>query len=257
MPVKRHDAAVVVMSKIPRPGFTKTRLNTVLNEQESADFHRASLADTCRAIMQSGLPGYIYYAEQDKHSRSAQDSLVTQYNLVEQDIWGLPEDERHYFQMYPQWGKDLGERIYHAAREILFNYDAVLFLGSDMPHIEPAVILEAKAKMLCNEIVIGPAQDGGYYLLGIKQAAPAIFKGIPWGTPRVLEKTLDIIRKKNRKFSLLPMQADIDTWDDLLAFYLAGVVDGHDFYKKLAAYKMATALVKKYSSLSNRVQFTE
>jgi hypothetical protein len=243
MPVRRHDAAVVVMSKIPRPGFTKTRLNTVLTKQESADFHRASLADTCRAIMQSGLPGYIYYAEQDKHSWSAQDSLV------EQDIWGLPEDQRNYFKLYPQWGKDLGERIYHAAREILFNYDTVLFLGSDMPHIDPAVILEAKAKMLSNEIVIGPAQDGGYYLLGIKQATPAIFKGIPWGTPQVLEKTLDIIRKKDLKFSLLPMQADIDSWDDLLAFYLAGIADGNDLYRKLAAFKMAAASVRKYSSI--------
>ncbi|MDD3894246.1 MAG: TIGR04282 family arsenosugar biosynthesis glycosyltransferase [Syntrophomonadaceae bacterium] len=243
MPVKRHDAAVVVMSKIPRPGFTKTRLNTVLTEQESADFHRASLADTCRVIMQSGLPGYIYYAEQDKRSWSAQDK----HSWSEQDIWGLPEDERNYFKLYPQWGKDLGERIYHAAREILFNYDTVLFLGSDMPHIDLAVILEAKAKLLSNEIVIGPAQDGGYYLLGIKQATPDIFKDIPWGTPRVLEKTLNIIKKKNFKFSLLPMQADIDTWDDILAFYLAGVSDEHEFYRKLTSYKMAAALVRKYS----------
>lgn len=234
--------AVVVMSKVPQPGFTKTRLNSILSEQESADFHRACLEDTCRAVRKSGLPGYIYYAEPHEHPWPAQESLA------EGDIWGLPEKERTYFKMHPQQGEDLGDRLFHAAREILTRYEAVLFLGSDMPEITPDIILEAQAKMLSGEIVVGPAHDGGYYLLGIKQASPCMFQNIPWGTAQVLEKTLIRIREKNLAYSLLPPQADIDTWDNLINFYSAGKADENNFYQRLAAYQIAARLVAKYSS---------
>jgi 2-phospho-L-lactate guanylyltransferase (CobY/MobA/RfbA family) len=75
--------AVVVMSKIPKPGFTKTRLMVTLSGQECAEFHRACLVDTCRAIKKSRLPGYIYCAEQYEHPQSAQEISA------EDDIGGL------------------------------------------------------------------------------------------------------------------------------------------------------------------------
>ncbi len=230
--------AVVVMSKIPKPGFTKTRLNLILSEQESADFHRACLSDTCRAIRKSRLPGYIYYVEQ--YPQPAQESFGGD------DIWGLHEEEQNYFKMYPQEGESLGERLYHAAQEVLARYEAVLFLGSDMPDITPEIILEAQARMLDSEIVIGPAHDGGYYLLGLKQASPDIFQDIPWGTPQVLEKTLEIIRENNRTYYLLKSQSDIDTWDDLESFYWAGKADDNYYYRRLAAYQISVRLVEKY-----------
>jgi glycosyltransferase A (GT-A) superfamily protein (DUF2064 family) len=66
----------------------------------------------------------------------------------------------------------------------------VLFLGSDIPDITVDIIKEAQTKMFDSEIVVGPAHDGGCYLLGLKQAPSYIFQNIPWGTSRVLEKTM-------------------------------------------------------------------
>jgi len=231
--------AVVVMSKIPQPGFTKTRLMSVLSEQESADFHRACLADTCLAIRKSGLPGYIYYAEPYPH--------LEQKYAAEDDAWQLSEEDRSYFEMQLQRGNELGERLFHAAQEKLTQYEAVVFLGSDMPLITSDIILEAQAKMYDHEIVLGPAQDGGYYLLGLKQAYPDIFQDIPWGTPQVLEKTLEIIRAKQFAFYLLKPQSDIDTWDDLKNFYYAGKSEENNYYRQLAGYQIGARLVEKYS----------
>ncbi len=233
--------AVVVMSKIPQPGFTKTRLNTVLTGQESADFHLACLKDICSAIKMSGLPGYIYYAAPDE-------ALFPTPHSIEADLWGWSSEDRAYFKMYPQQGADLGERLYHAAREILNDYEAVLLLGSDMPEITPELIWEAQANLSNSEITIGPALDGGYYLLGIKQASPYIFQNIPWGTAEVFNITLQRIRTNLIRYSVLPPKMDIDTWDDLKTFCIGSQTDEDNSIRYLAAYKMATALVTKYSA---------
>lgn len=232
--------AVVVMSKIPQPGFTKTRLMSTLVGQECAEFHRACLADTCRAIKKSGLPGYIYYVDQNKSPQS------TRKNLAEDENWGLPEEDQNYFKIRPQRGEDLGERLYNSAREILNCYEAVLFLGSDMPDITAEIILEAHLKMPGNDVVLGPAVDGGYYLLGIKQALPYIFHNIPWETSQVLEKTLKRINERDLTYHLLNEKSDIDTWDNLVNFYYAAQADMSDFNRCLKAYKVTARLAEKY-----------
>ena len=227
---------VVVMSKIPQPGFTKTRLMSVLSERECSDFHRACLADTCRAIRKSRLPGYIYYAAESRNVLPADVD----------EIWGLPTEERAYFEFRPQQGKDLGERLCNAAREILICYEAVLFLGSDMPQITSDAILEAEVMLSGSDTVLGPAHDGGYYLLGIKQVVPNLFEDIPWGTSQVLEKTLEKIIENKFACSLLRPQADIDTWDDLKEFFSAGIADENSVYRRLTAYRLAAELIQKH-----------
>lgn len=185
------------------------------------------------------MPGYIYYAEPLNNPQSEEKGSAL-------DLWELPEEERIHFQMHPQQGEDLGERLYNAALEILTKYEAVLILGSDMPEITPDIILEAQERLFSSEIVIGPAHDGGYYLLGVKQAYPNIFCNIPWGTPQVLEKTLEIIRQNNLTFSLLQTHADIDNWDDLVNFFRIGKADENNRYESLAAFQIAVKLVEKY-----------
>ena len=125
--------AVVVMSKVPQPGFTKTRLNAVLTGQESADFHRACLKDICGAIRRSSLPGYIYFTGPEEAAsdeaviyEASPDGAVPHEtgssessSLIAADRWELSAEDRAYFEMRPQQGEDLGERLYHAAQEIL------------------------------------------------------------------------------------------------------------------------------------------
>jgi len=235
--------AVVIMSKIPVPGFTKTRLNAVLSEQESAAFHRACLADISRAVVNSHLPGYIYYLPAHRHSLAAIEEQPSE------ELWRFFANVRYHFNLRPQEGTDLGERLYNAAKDLLSNYEAVIFLGSDTPGITSELILEAQAKMLSNDVVIGPAPDGGYYLLAIKQACPDMFMEIPWSTPQVYLQTMAVIKQQKLVCSLLPVHDDIDTWDDLLHFYRDGKSDKYDYYRKLEAYQQAYALINKYGVL--------
>ena len=248
--------AVVVMSKVPQPGFTKTRLNSVLTGQESADFHQACLEDICGAIRRSSLPGYIYYARPDEAAPDGavlnQTAAPESASLIGADRWGLSAGNRAYFKKRPQRGMDLGERLYHAAQEILTAYEAVLLLGSDLPVITPELIWEARANLLHSEATIGPARDGGYYLLGIRQASPYMFQNIPWGTAQVFDITLQRIRTHQTRYSLLPPQTDIDTWADLISFYNSGQADDNSFIRHLTSYEMAAALVAKYGSIQER-----
>lgn len=240
------QAAVVIMSKIPQPGFTKTRLNEVLNSEESAAFHRVCLLDTCRAVIESTMPGHIYYLPQG--------GLPSPCGRggPNQDLWGLPERERAYFQMCPQSGADLGERMYNAAQEVLIEHDAVILVGSDLPFITGLLLLEAQAALDDNDVVIGPAQDGGYYLLGCKENCPQLFTGIPWSTADVLEATLAVITENNLTCLKLPGQADIDTWDDLIGYYDNGRTDDCAHYRQLGSYQFAARLVHKYGTRLER-----
>lgn len=241
------NTAVVIMSKVPQPGFAKTRLNTVLSEQDSMDFQHVCLLDTCRAVMDSELPGYIYYLKADSPIAAANGDKSIK------GLINLPEREASYFQLCPQQGNDLGERLYLASREILSRYEAVLLLGSDLPGISAELILEAQNRIRANDIVIGPARDGGYYLLAIKRDFPDIFADIPWGSGQVFEKTMNASKQQQLICSLLPFQTDIDTWRDLLDFYYEGRA-GNKYYQDLATYKLAGRLVKKYGEPGRELQ---
>jgi len=233
--------AVIIMSRIPQPGLTKTRLTAVLSDKESSAFHRACLADICRTVIKSQLPGCIYYTGSYEDFRFASDK---------RGIWGFTQNELDYFEMYPQQGDNLGERLYNAADEMLTRYEAVLLIGSDMPDISHGLLLAAREKLLNNDIVIGPATDGGYYLLAVKQADPYIFRDIAWGTSEVLEKTLEKVKDRNRKFSLLESKSDIDTWDDLISFYCRGQSNAN----QLDAYLYAENMVVKYGISERGIQ---
>jgi rSAM/selenodomain-associated transferase 1 len=234
--------AVVIMSRIPQPGFTKTRLQTMLSEQECADFHRACLFDICRAVRESALPGYIYFAPPSPNIRGEDQCLR------HSPYWDLPAEEVAYFTMCPQQGSDLGERLYNAAQETLQRYDSVILLGCDIPELSPALLLEAQVRLIDCDIVIGPSVDGGYYLIGIKRAAPDLFQDIPWGTAGVLEKTLEKIQAEKCTVDPLELKADVDTWDDLVAFFSRGQEDDHIAYQHLFAYVLAEKLVNKYGN---------
>jgi rSAM/selenodomain-associated transferase 1 len=223
-------AAVVVMSRIPNPGCTKTRLMTKLSGEDCAAFHRACLCDIGKVIKDSGLPGYIYYTG---------DYTSNDYSL-------LPEDYGKCLKTCSQTGNDLGERLYNAGLDIIAEFDAVIFLGSDLPDLNPDLLKSAVEKLEKYDIVIGPASDGGYYLLGIKQIIRDVFEDIPWGTSKVLKSTIEKLRNNELSYALLEIKSDIDTWADLVGFYLRGKGIGNDIYKQMAAYNFAEKLVNKY-----------
>jgi hypothetical protein len=116
----------------------------------------------------------------------------------------------------PQQGGDLGERMSGAFEESFRNGStATVIIGSDCPGLTPDVITEAFAHLTETSAVLGPAQDGGYYLVGLSRPMPELFCSIPWGTDRVLADSLAVLQRRDCKAALLKPLADIDRPEDL------------------------------------------
>jgi len=233
------NTAVVIMSKIPLPGYTKTRLMSVLSPQECVAFHRACLNDIVKNITVLGLPVFLYYAP----AALEDDRLV---DWQDNSWWELNDELFSNVSMYPQLGKDLGERMYQASRELLSKVEAVIFLGSDLPDIPTSVLIQAMEGLKSNDVVIAPTEDGGYYLLGIKQAHSCLFENISWGSSEVLAETLGRIKGRGLSFTLLMIGRDIDTWEDMQGYYLRGQEDVE--IQNLHSYQVVLKIMKQYEN---------
>jgi len=116
----------------------------------------------------------------------------------------------------PQAGGDLGERM-RQAFEAAFaaGFRRAVIIGSDLPDLSPAMLRDAFARLETSDAVLGPARDGGYYLLGMREMIGGIFDGVPWSTPRVLDATLARLRAAGASVALLEPLADVDEAADL------------------------------------------
>lgn len=126
------------------------------------------------------------------------------------------------YQYLPQRGNDLGARMAHCFHEAFSRgFDRVVLIGSDVPDLPGEIIDETFASLADVDSVIGPAVDGGYYLIGFNKGSftPEIFRSIEWSTETVLQKTLDILKRQRRRVYLLPQWRDIDTLEDLRQFF--------------------------------------
>lgn len=195
--------ALILMTRIPIPGRTKTRLMEVLSGNECAKLHRCFLLDifnTFKAIKED-VDIYITYTPKD--------SLGIISKMV-------PE----YITCFPQAGNSLGQRMFNSM-EMLFNkgYKKVVLIGSDIPDIKSKDIMEAFELLDSKDIALGPTLDGGYYLIGMKKAYEKLFnESIKWGNKSVFAGTVDIANKSGLKVGLAAKYRDIDDKEDLLSF---------------------------------------
>jgi hypothetical protein len=181
--------AVLIFSKSAEAGKVKTRLRSLLTETQRLELHLALLSDVLAKAQSADADAYLYL------SGSAP----------------LPFDPG--IPILQQRGDGLGERLCNAFAERLTDHEKVLIVGIDSPTFEPGIYPEAFRLLATHEIVLGPAEDGGYYLIGLSKPVPELFSGIDWGTERVLKQTL--AAAANRPLALLPPCYDIDTPRDL------------------------------------------
>ena len=186
--------AVVLFTKYPEPGKAKTRMIPVLGEAAAAELQRAMTAhliDTLRP----NIDLLVRFTGRDA-------AAMTQ-------LFGPSRYE-------PQGDGDLGQRLQRAASETLAEgRDQVIIIGADCPGVTPATLHGASALLRRYDTVLGPARDGGYYLVGLKQPQPALFNGIDWGTDAVLQQTLDAANAAGLSVALLPVMDDVDRPEDL------------------------------------------
>jgi uncharacterized protein len=218
--------AIVIMSKVPKPGETKTRLMTQISGEECAMLHLACLNDICHTVKDLDVQGYVYF---------------TGANEVD-----LPPEIVKRLQI----GRDLGERLYNTALAVLAEHDRLIFLGADLPNLTGDLLQEAIDYLDEFDTVIGPATDGGYYLLGIKFAHAGLFADIQWGGARVLDQTIKQIEESKLSYYLLESKNDIDTWDDLVEFYEDNKAKDNDALG-VTTFEIAKTLVDKYASTNH------
>lgn len=211
------STGVIVMSKVPLPGRTKSRLQEAAGAQEAALFHRACLYDLKEVLCTCGMLARIYIAGgSDEEFRSSfPHALPEEFKYLVELDWSD-------FAFYQQRGADLGERMFCAVQESLTEFQEVILIGSDIPGIDQFLLEQACTELRQHDLVLGPAKDGGYYLIGLKSADPFLFREIEWGSRLVLEQTLQAAHRQQLKVALLPEMQDIDRWQDLVEWNQLG-----------------------------------
>lgn len=190
---------ILLFVKAPLRGQVKSRLAAVLGQDAALELYRNFVLDILASIETSGIPFRICYHPPDGGE------------TVKKWLGG-------HLQYMAQEGNDLGERMERAFRRA-FSEGATraVLIGSDIPDLPPKLLNDSLASLSENGAVIGPAQDGGYYLIGFRSETffPDIFHGIAWGTDTVFRKTLQIFERAHQKVFLLPAWRDMDTLEDL------------------------------------------
>lgn len=190
-----------MFAKAPEPGQVKTRLTPVLHAHEAADLHRALLLDTLDVVEGTRAETIIAFAPATGR-RALERLLGARRRLI------------------PQGPGDLGQRLANITGQLLSGARRpVLAVGSDCPALTAGTLREAAAALEGADVVLGPALDGGYYLVGLQRPRPEIFTDIPWGSDRVLESTVRRIGDAGLSHALLEPARDLDTPEDLFEWY--------------------------------------
>lgn len=185
--------ALIVFIKNPLLGKVKTRLAKTAGAEKALEVYQALLRHT-RAVCE------VVHAE----------TFVFYHDFINKT------DEWQKFSRRLQTGNDLGEKMSNAFAEIFASGNSrVVIIGSDCMEISPAIIQDAFDSLHQHDVVIGPAADGGYYLLGMKQVHPQLFMNKTWSTETVLQQTVADVMVLNLSYKLLPVLHDIDEEKDL------------------------------------------
>jgi len=191
---------LVVFVKYPAPGSVKKRLAQHLGDERAAEIYKKTAELVVRKLAPQGDENYtveIYFSPQED------EKLVKKWLI-----------ENEYFSA--QQGCDLGERMGNAfLRAFAAGYTKTLLIGSDCPDISRTIVNRGFLLLDTHDVVLGPAHDGGYYLIGLRRPEPELFLNIEWGTERVLQQTLDKIEQSGLTVGLLPQLHDIDRLEDL------------------------------------------
>ena len=128
---------------------------------------------------------------------------------------GIGQEPPHSLVSKEQVSGDLGMRMSNAASEELNTADGVVIIGTDCPELDSALVQQAFVYLHSHEVVIGPASDGGYYLIGMRAHFPMLFEDMPWSTSTVFEETLLRCRQSDLAVAVLPVLSDVDEWKDI------------------------------------------
>lgn len=196
------DTALVIVARYPQAGTTKTRLARSLGEEETVRLYRAFLTDLAHRFGKQ--PAYdLHWA----YTTAEVDYAAFMAELAPSSV--------RQMRFFPQQGDGLGERLHNAFRRTYAQgYERTVLIGSDSPQISADAITEASRALDRADVVLGPAEDGGYYMIAMRKPHD-VFRGIPMSTGAVLRMTVELAQRQGLEVSLQETLFDIDELSDL------------------------------------------
>ena len=188
-------SALIIFVRNPELGKVKTRLAKTIGDENALLVYKELLSHTFGITKDLICDKYILY----------QDAINTN------DIW-----ENKIFEKRVQKGADLGERMHNAFSDLFKKgYESIVIIGSDCYDLDKQIIVDSFQLLNSHDVVIGPALDGGYYLLGLKKNLPEIFNEMPWSSPLLMNETTKILNELSYTIGFLPSLNDVDEKSDL------------------------------------------
>ncbi len=193
--------AIIIFTRVPIPGQTKTRLQSFLTKNQCAEIHKNFLKDinsTCKKLKRDI---FVFYTPEDKDN-------------VLKDIFG------DKFKYKKQEGNGLGEKMYNAIEYVLEKkYKSCILIGTDIPFLKEEDLKKAFKILKEKDTVLGPTEDKGYYLVGMRKPVKAVFENVEYGHGNVLDNTIAAVKIANLTYGLTNKNVDIDEKEDLVYFY--------------------------------------
>ncbi|MFC5623498.1 TIGR04282 family arsenosugar biosynthesis glycosyltransferase [Algoriphagus winogradskyi] len=185
---------IIIFQKNAELGKVKTRLARSIGNKEAFDAYQRLVNYTHKVASKNPAQKILFFS-----------------NFLEQDLSKYPEGYRFELQS----GNDLGEKMKNAFDQLFKEkFDRILIIGTDCAELTPELLSEAFDILDTQEVVIGPAHDGGYYLIGMKRFIPGLFEGIPWSTAEVSSLSMNYLERNFISYSKLPTLFDVDFEED-------------------------------------------
>ncbi len=185
---------LIIFQKNAVLGKVKTRLAATVGDEKALEVYQWLTDHTHRVVSELRVDKFIYFSD------------------------FIPDGASELFPTYGfavQRDGDLGERMAGAFSDLFVKgYRHVAIIGTDCPELHPSDLRDAYLALNDHDLVVGPARDGGYYLLGMNRPQSRLFQGIPWSTSEVLPMTLDRANADSLDYEFLQIHADVDTWED-------------------------------------------
>lgn len=185
---------LIIFQKNAVLGQVKTRISARMGDQKALDIYQRLTDHTHQICKHINASKFLYFSD------------------------FFPDEilfEKYNYSKTIQSGFDLGSRMKNAFRELFENdFEKVVLIGTDCGELQSRHIEEAFELLEIHDAVLGPARDGGYYLVGMKRQIPGFFEEIPWSTPQVLLLTLEKLENLTIRYGLLDLLSDVDEWED-------------------------------------------
>ena len=194
-----EGSSVILFVRSPERGKVKSRLAAAIGEEMALEIYKGCVLDIMETLKKGRYPFRIFF-----YPGNAKEKVTN---------W-LGKD----FTYSPQKGSDIGKKMENAfVQSFSEGSERAVLIGSDIPDLPNSLIHRAFLSLDKSEAVLGPASDGGYYLIGFKKNSflPYVFHGIPWSTPSVYQETIEVFRRSNYRVHILRQWNDVDTLDDL------------------------------------------